>query len=148
MEVILIDDVKNLGIEGEVLEVADGYARNYLLPERLAVNATPANKQRFEKKQQQLTEKRERLEADARERAEQLRELTLTIEKNASEEGSLYGSVSQSEIAELLQDEGFEDLAAKQIIIDEAIKEVGEHRFRVNLAGSVDAEVTLEVVAA
>lgn len=148
MEVILKENVKNLGLEGELVDVADGHARNLLFPRGMAVRATQQNIERYEKQREQLEERREKLEADAQELADQINALSLEIEKNASEEGSLYGSVSQSDIGELLRDEGFEQIKDKQIIIEESIKEVGEYLIRVKVFETVEAEVELEVVPA
>lgn len=146
MEVILKENVKNLGLEGELVDVADGHARNLLFPRGMAVRATQHNLERYEKQREQLEERREKLEADAQELADQLNSLSLEIEKNASEEGSLYGSVSQSDIGEVVREEGFEEIKDKQIIIEESIKEVGEYSIRVKVFESVEAEVELEVV--
>ena len=146
MEVILKENVKNLGLEGELVDVADGHARNLLFPRGMAVRATQHNLERYEKQREQLEERREKLEADAQELADQLNSLSLEIKKNASEEGSLYGSVSQSDIGEVVREEGFEEIKDKQIIIEESIKEVGEYSIRVKVFESVEAEVELEVV--
>ncbi len=146
MEVILTDDVKNLGLKGEVVDVADGYARNYLLPQQLVVRATEANRERFERNQEEIEQKREKMVEEAQDLADALETLTLTLEKVASEEGSLYGSVNQSDITDELSREGFDQVKSKQVIIDEAIKELGEYEVRINLAGSVEAKVSVEVV--
>lgn len=148
MELILRDDVKNLGLKGELVEVKDGFARNFLLPNQRAVRATDANVKQYEKEQEQLEEKRERKIENARDLADELKTLELTIEKNASEEGSLYGSISQSDIAETLHDEGYDDIHSKQVIIEDGIKEIGEYSVRIQIFESVEAEVELEVVPA
>jgi len=148
MEVILKENVKNLGLEGELVDVADGHARNLLFPQGMAVRATQQNLDRYEEQREQLEERRDKLEADAQELADRLHTLSLEIEKNASEEGSLYGSVSQSDIGERIREEGFEDIKDKQIIIEKSIKEVGEYSIRVKVFESVETEVELEVVPA
>ncbi len=147
MEVILTEDVKNLGLKGEVVDVADGYARNFLLPQQMVVRATDANRERFERDQEDIEQQREEMIEEAQDRADALETLQLKLEKAASEEGSLYGSVSQADIAEELEREGFEEIKPKQVIIDEAIKELGEYEVRINLAGSVEARVSVEVAA-
>jgi len=148
MEVILKENVKNLGLEGELVDVADGHARNLLFPQGMAVRATQQNLDRYEEQREQLEERRDKLEADAQELADRLHTLSLEIEKNASEEGSLYGSVSQSDIGDIIREEGFEDIKDKQIIIEKSIKEVGEYSIRVKVFESVETEVELEVVPA
>lgn len=145
MEVILTEDVKDLGLEGELHEVADGYARNYLFPKQRAVHATSRNKERYRQKQEKIEERRERKIEEARERAEDLDGVRLTLEKSASEEGSLYGSVSQEDIIEHLHDEGFTEIDPADIVINEAIREIGEHTVLVDLTGSVRAELEVEV---
>jgi large subunit ribosomal protein L9 len=146
MEVILIEDVKNLGIEGEILEVADGYARNYLLPRQQVVRATDSNKKVYQKKQQDIEEQRELMEQKAQDRADALGTLDLKIQKAATEEGSLYGSLNAADIVEALAEEGFDDIKPKQIIISDPIREIGEYTVRINMAGSVEAEVDVEIV--
>lgn len=147
MEVILTEDVKNLGLEGEMHDVADGYARNFLLPQQKAVNATQGNKERYQEEQEKIEERREKMIADAEELAEELAEITLTLEKSASEEGNLYGSVSQEDILEKFDDEGFDSLTKKNIVINDAIREIGEYTITINLAGSVQTEVEVEIAS-
>jgi len=148
MKLILKNDVKNLGLEGEVVEVADGYARNFLLPNQRAVRASESNVKQFEKEQEDLKEQREKKKERAQDRADQLKTIELTLEENASEEGSLYGSISGTDIAERLQQEGYEDITAKQIGIENPIREIGEYSVRIQLFESVEAEVDIEVVPA
>lgn len=147
MEVILTEDVKNLGLEGELHDVANGYARNFLLPQQKAVNATEANKQRYKEEQEKIEERREKMVSEAESLAEELDETTLTIEKSASEEGNLYGSVSQEDILEELAEEGFDSLDKKNVVINEAIREIGEYTITINLAGSVQTEVEVEIAS-
>lgn len=146
MQLILRDDVKNLGLSGEVVEVEDGYARNFLLPNRKAVRATDSNLEQYQREQEQLEEQREARKEAAQDKADELKTLSLTLEKNASEEGSLYGSISQNEVAEALHDEGYEEIEARQVIIENAIKEIGDYSVRIKLFESIEAEVALEVV--
>ncbi|MFP4687807.1 MAG: 50S ribosomal protein L9 [bacterium] len=146
MEVILIDDVKNLGFEGEVLEVADGYARNFLFPREMAVRATDSNKKVFQKKQEDIEEKRKLMEEEAQDRADALETLKLTIRKAANEEGNLYGSLNASDVVDELFAMEFPEIKARQIIIPEPIREVGEYTIRVNMVGNIEAEVDIEIV--
>jgi large subunit ribosomal protein L9 len=148
MQLILKDDVKNLGLRGEVVEVEDGYARNFLLPNQKAVRATDANMKQYQREQEMLEEQREQRIEDARDRADELKTLELTLEKNAAEEGSLYGSISQEDVVDALEDEGYEDIQPRQVIIENAIKEIGDYTVRIKLFESVEAEVGLEVVPA
>ncbi|MFB6347579.1 MAG: 50S ribosomal protein L9 [bacterium] len=145
MEVILTEDVKNLGLEGELHEVADGYARNFLLPQQKAVHANERTKEQFKQKEEEIEERRRKMIDEAQELADELEAVSIKINKAASEEGNLYGSVTQEDIVEALEDEGFEDLTEESIVIDEAIREIDTYTIRINLAGSVEAEVELEV---
>lgn len=147
MEIILTENVQNLGLEGETVEVADGYARNYLFPEKMAVRATGANKERFQRRRERLEKERREREEEARNLADSLEGEAVTITEAASDEGSLYGSVGQEAVLDALTEAGFEELTARQIVIDEPIRETGEHSVRVSLAGSISAEVTVEVVS-
>lgn len=147
MEIILTENVRNLGIEGETVEVADGYARNYLFPEKMAVRATEANKKRFQRRRERLEKERREREEAARKLADSLEGEQVTLAESASDEGSLYGSVGQEDVLEALTEAGYEDLSAQQIVIDEPIRETGEHTVRVSLAGSISAEVKVEVVS-
>lgn len=145
MEIILTEDVKNLGLQGELHEVADGYARNFLLPQQKAVHANKRNKQQFKQEQEEIEQRRQKMIDEARELADELDDVSLQLNKAASEEGNLYGSVTQADIVEALEEKGFEDLNEEAIVIDDAIREIGDYTIRVNLAGSVEAEVALEV---
>ncbi len=146
MEVILTEEVKKLGFKGELLEVADGYARNYLLPEGMAVRATKQNRDRYERREEEITAHKEERKDEAQDKADALSTLTLTIEEEASEEGTLYGSVSPADIMEALEENGFEEITTKQIIMDKSLAELGEYTIRVSLLDSIEAEVNVEVV--
>jgi large subunit ribosomal protein L9 len=145
MEIILTEDVKNLGLEGEIHNVADGYARNFLFPEQKAVQANDRNKEQYKRAQEEIQERREKMIEEAESLAENLNETSLTLEKPASEEGSLYGSVNQEDILEALHEEGFENLSKETVVINEAIREIGDYTVTINLAGSVQAEVEVEI---
>ncbi|MFB6356189.1 MAG: 50S ribosomal protein L9 [bacterium] len=146
MEIILTEDVRNLGLEGELVEVADGYARNYLFPNQLAVTANESNKKQYKIEQDQIQQRREKQVEVAREMSDDLDGLSLTLEKSASEEGNLYGSVNQSDVAEAVRNNGFDEIDDRQVIIDNPIRELGEYTVRVNFVEDLEAEVRIEVV--
>lgn len=146
MEIILTENVKDLGLEGETVEVADGYARNFLIPEKKAVQATEGNVERFKRRKERLEQERQEREERAQALAEELEGLELTLVEAASDEGNLYGSVNQEDLAEALHEAGHEDVASSDIIIDDPIRETDEHTVRISLAGSVSVEVNVEVV--
>jgi large subunit ribosomal protein L9 len=146
MEVILREHVDNLGRRGEIVKVADGYARNYLLPRKLALLATDGNKQRIEKERVKF----EAAEAEERKVAEALAarmsSLELEIARRVGETEALYGSVTSSDVAEALAAKGF-DLDRRKIQLQEPIKKLGAYEIPVRLQRDVTATVKLKVVA-
>jgi large subunit ribosomal protein L9 len=137
--------VEHLGDRGDIVSVAAGYARNYLLPKRLALPATSGNLRTLEH-QRRVWEVKETREADeAREMAQRLSGIELTTSKKAGESGTLFGSVTSSEIAELLAAKGVE-LDRRKILLDEPIKSLGAHVIGVKLHRQVAGEIRIEVV--
>lgn len=148
MEVILTEEVKSLGFPGELVDVAPGYARNFLFPQNLAVRASGENREKFERKQADIEAQKERRLEEAQDLADSLSTISLTLEKSASEEGTLYGSVTPDDIVEALESNGIAGLNPRQVIIDEAIGELGEFSVRIRLVGDLEPEVEVEVVPA
>ena len=146
MEVILLKDQRHLGTRGEVVKVKPGFARNYLLPQGIALEATPGNLKYFGqiKTKIDLEHAREREVAQAI--ADKLQGLRLEVAKRVGETETLYGSVTATEVAELLAAKGFE-VDRRRIDLEGGIKTVGEHQVRVELHSEVVAEVTVDVVA-
>jgi len=146
MEVILLEKVKNLGDIGDRVKVRPGYGRNYLIPFRKAVPATPENIQRFEAERAELERKaREQLEA-AQQRKEQLEGLTVTITSKAGDEGRLFGSVGVRDIAEAVTAAGV-PLAKNEVSLPEGpIRAVGEYEVTVHLHPDVEGTVKVNVV--
>jgi large subunit ribosomal protein L9 len=146
MEVILREHVDNLGRRGEIVKVADGYARNYLLPRKLALLATDGNKQRIEKERVRF----EAAEAEERKIAEaisaRMNNLEVEIARKVGETEALYGSVTSSDIAEALAKKGF-DVDRRKIQLHEPIKRLGEFDVPVKLQRDVTATIKLKVVA-
>jgi large subunit ribosomal protein L9 len=144
MEVILRDHVDNLGKRGEVVKVADGYARNYLLPRKLALPATEANKKWIER-ERKIAEARDHEERGAAEAiAARLTVLELTIAKKVGENDQLYGSVTNADIAEVLAKKGFE-IDRRKILLPDPIKTLGEHTVPVKLHRDVTAQLKVRV---
>jgi len=145
MEVILRTHVDNLGKRGEVVKVADGYARNYLLPRKLALLATEGNKQRIEKERARFdaAEAEEKKVAEAM--SARMNGLDLEISRKVGETEALYGSVTTSDIAEALGKKGFE-VDRRKIQLQEPIKRLGEFDIPVKLQREVVATVKLKVV--
>jgi large subunit ribosomal protein L9 len=146
MEVILREHVDNLGRRGEIVKVADGYARNYLLPRKLALLATEGNKQRIAKERVKF----EAVEAEERRIAEamaaRMNNLELEISRRVGETEALYGSVTSSDLGEALAKNGF-DVDRRKIQLQEPIKRLGEFDIQIKLQRDVTATVKLKVVA-
>ena len=143
MQVILRDRLENLGDAGEVVNVKPGYARNYLLPRKLAVEATASNVKQIEQERAALLKKEAKERATAEGQADQMRKLSLAFERKVGEHGMLYGSVTSMDIAEALKERGYE-IDRRRITLREAIKETGD--FTVTLRLHRDVNVELPVV--
>ena len=147
MKIILTDEVRGLGHRGDVVDVRDGYARNFLLPQGLAFLANAANMRRLEEEKSRYDERVMREKAVAEKAAERMNGLRLTLVKKAGEGDVLYGSVTSSEIADLLSEKGIE-VDRRRIELEEPIKRVGEHQVHVKLHRDVTVPITIEVQAA
>lgn len=145
MKVILKEDVKSLGKAGEIVNVSDGYARNYLIPKGIALIADEKNIKAFELQKKRLLESIEKERSATKEFAERLKNLSLTIKAKAGEEGKLFGSITTMDISEALKREGIE-LDRKKIILQEPLKRIGEYRIPVKLPHDITSEFTLRVV--
>jgi large subunit ribosomal protein L9 len=144
MEVILRDHVDNLGKRGEIVKVADGYARNFLLPRKLALPATDANRKWVER-ERKIAEARDLEERGAAEAiATRLNALELTISRKTGENDQLYGSVTNGDIAELLAAKSF-DIDRRKILLPDPIKALGENTVPVKLHRDVTANVRVTV---
>lgn len=146
MEVILKDDVPNLGEMGDIVEVADGYGRNYLIPEGLATQATSGKKAQIRHKQKQIELEKEEQREAAREVLEELDGISVSVPSRVAESDRLYGSVSARDVAEVLRDEGF-DIEHKDVLMDEPFRELGIYRVPVKLASGINAHVRVWVMA-
>lgn len=147
MKVILKRDVKGLGREGEMKDVKTGYARNFLLPQQAAVIADLGAVKNWERRRGEREERDRAERAAAEAMAARLNELKLQIAVKAGEKNRLFGSVTNREIADLLEKEGIE-IDRHNIQIREPIKTVGDHRVAVRLASGIDAQVQVTVVPA
>jgi large subunit ribosomal protein L9 len=147
MEVILRDHVENLGRRGEIVKVADGYARNFLLPRNLALPATEGNRKRVER-ERRLVDARETEDRQAAEAvAARLAALDLSVARKVGENGQLYGSVTNADIAELLLEKGFE-IDRRKILLPDPIKLLGETTVPVKLHRDVAAQLKVVVTKA
>lgn len=145
MEVILLQDMRGLGGRGEVVDVKPGYARNYLYPRELAAPSTVANRHWFESQRAKFDARHAAERSAAAEIAAELVAVKLTIAKRASETGTLYGSVTPTEIVDALASRGVR-IHRRMVDLSGSIKALGEHVVRVDLHTEVVAEVLVEVV--
>ena len=146
MEVILREDVQNLGTVGDIVKVKPGFARNYLLPRGLAVIADHRNVHVLEHQKRVVADKREHDRRQAHTAAQALSSIRVTIKARAGEEGKLFGSVTNLDIEKALSEQGV-SVERRRIRLDEPIKSIGEHIVPVHLGVGVDAQVTVVVEA-
>ncbi len=146
MEVILKEDIPNLGKMGEIVRVRDGYARNYLLPRGLVLVADKKNLKGFEHQKRVITAQRERVVKQAQGLSEKLAAVSLMIPVKVGEEGKLFGSVTNIDIEKALRVKGF-DIERRKIHLDEPIKSVGDYEVPIRLTADVTAPVRVSVIA-
>ena len=144
MKVILKQDHENLGKHGEAVNVKDGYAMNYLIPNHIAVKATASNLRTLEELKKQRAKKVHKETEDARQLAGQLSTLDLLIKAKAGEDDKLFGSITSQIISEALAEKGFA-IDKKHIILEEPIKHVGAFPVEVKLTGEVSAQLNVQV---
>ena len=148
MEVILKQDVPNLGYANEKLNVKPGYARNYLIPKGMAILATETNKKILAENLKQKAHKEDKVRNEAEELAKALNGLTVKIGAKAAESGKIFGSVNALQIAQALKDQFKFDVDRKKIHVDgEHIKELGTYKAKINLHKEVHVEISFEVFA-
>jgi len=145
MKVILKEDIKKIGSMGQIVTVADGFARNYLVPKGLAVQANIKNMKSLEHAKKVIQEKSKKMKTSVQDFADRLSKITLVIKAKAGEEGKLFGSVTTMDIAEQLKNEGIE-IDKKKISLDEPIKRIGTYAVSVRLHPEIDTQINLQVV--
>ena len=147
VKVILKHDVENLGESGQVVDVKAGFARNYLIPQRIAYEASAANVRRIEEERRREEERSRRDYLEARRRASRLEGLSLTFHARAGAEGKLFGSVTNSDIADRANEQGALDfeLDRRQVILEEPIKQLGAFLVPVRLHAEVEVEIAVNV---
>ena len=145
MEVILREDIENLGARGQVVKVTPGYARNFLLPKKMAVAATEANKKIVEQERQAHLRRDSKAKSEAEDLSKMLSGVTVTIAQKAGENDQLFGSVTSKDVAEALERQKF-TIDRRKVLLDEPIKQLGEHKVPVRLHKDVTAEVIVQVV--
>ncbi|MDR1792946.1 MAG: 50S ribosomal protein L9 [Bacteroidales bacterium] len=147
MEIILKEDVLNLGFTNDIVSVKDGYARNYLFPQRLAIPATDSNKKVLQEMLRQRSHKLEQAKVQADLLAGKLRDVLLKIKMKSSSEGTVYGSVTNAMVAEALKNQYDIEIDRKKINIPGGhIKELGQHKINIPLHKEINVELTLDIV--
>lgn len=146
MEVILTEDVPNLGEMGEIVEVANGYGRNYLIPQGMAEPATAARKRQIEHRIAVIDARKEKEREEARGMLGDIDGVSISVPSRVAEGDKLYGSVTARDIAEVLNQQGH-DVARKQVQLDEPIGELGIYEIPIKLASGIFAHIRLWVVA-
>lgn len=145
MKVLLQADVESLGSAGQIVTVKPGYARNYLIPRKLAVIADEKNVRVFEHLKRQTEEKIRKIKKASETLSEKLAQLTLQIPCRVGEEGKLFGSVTNMQISDALKKAGF-DIDRKKIIIEQPMKVLGSYEVKVKLEGNITATLKIELI--
>ncbi len=148
MKVILLQDVKGKGKKGQMLEVSDGYARNYMLPRKIAVEATADAMNTKKMNDKAAAEKEAKERAEAMETSKKLRELTLTVAAKGGGAGRLFGSVTNQEIADALKANAGIALDKRKIVIADPIKSIGTYTVQCKLGYEITAPLTVKIVEA
>jgi large subunit ribosomal protein L9 len=145
MEVILREDVEKLGTRGQLVKVASGYARNFLLPKRLAVAATESNKKIVEQERHAHLRREAKVVGEAGDLAKLMGTVVVTISQKAGENGQLFGSVTSKDIADALEAQGY-TIERRKIALEEPIKSLGEFKIPLRLHREVTVEIAVNVV--
>jgi len=147
MEVILLENIKNLGKIGSKVKVANGYARNFLLKQKKALVASKENLEIFEKKKDELNKINQNQKEAALKIKKAIDKFEVKIQKNSMEGGALYGSLSIKEIIQNLENNNFKNISASMIEIKEVIKKIGDYNVKINLHAEVQASIKVKVVS-
>lgn len=145
MKVILTTDVQSVGKQGDIMDVKDGLARNFLLPKRLAIKATPGNLKLWEQKSSSLRKKEDKIKEEASSLASRIEGTKITIPVKVGEEEKIFGSVTTQSISDALGELGYE-VSKKQIDLEHPIKTLGTHEVVIKLYHDVNVNVSVEVV--
>ncbi len=146
MKVILVKDMEKLGNVGDIVEVKDGYGRNFLVPQGIALPASNSNVRKVRNEIESLKKKATKQLDKFEELAEKLSSVRLTIKHEAGEEGKLFGSVTTSQIEKALEEAGFKEIEKKQIILEKPIRETGTYDVKIHLFQSIEATITVDIV--
>ena len=147
MKVILLDNIKGVGKKDEIINASDGYARNYLFPKKLAVEATKENLSKLDSKNEANKFKKQNEKNESEQIAKQLKEITLTINVKAGESGKIFGGVTSNEISENLKNQYKIEVDKKKIEVKETIKNLGRFNINIKLYEGVNAKLNVNITA-
>ena len=145
MEIILREDIKGLGYKDDIVTVKGGYGRNYLIPEGLAIIASPSNKKMIEENIRQASHKAEKVKKDAEDIAAKLEGVVLEIAAKAGESGKIFGAVTTLQLADALKEKGF-DIDRRRISLNQDVKQLGEYTAEIDLHKQVKQDISIQVV--
>ena len=145
MEVILIDDVFDLGRRGEIVRVADGYGRNYLIPKQLAIPVTPVNRKIIEQQRLSIAKKEAKYTEEAELLAQELGQTHILISRKSGDAGTLFGSVTSKDIVNLLKTSGIQ-IDRRKVMLHQPIKNIGNYRISIRLHSDVTAELLVSIL--
>lgn len=145
MKVLLIKSVEDLGLGGDIVDVADGYARNYLFPRNLAIKATSAAIKSTELYRSRALEEQARISDESQKLADRLKGFAVVINAAADDTGHLYGSVNERHIAEIINEAGF-DIDIEQVLLSEHLKALGEYPVSVKIYGDMRTEIVVRIL--
>ena len=146
MQVILREDIDTLGKIGDVVKVADGYGRNYLVPMKKAIEATPKNVHAMDHAKKMVSDRIRKMKKEATVEADKIKSVSVLIKVKTGEEGKLFGAVTSKDIAEAVKAQGVE-IDKRKIVLDEPIKRVGDYTVTVKLHTDITADIKVSVVA-
>ncbi len=147
MEVILIQDVDNLGGVNEVVKVKNGYARNYLLPRKLAVENSPSNKKQLEERMKQVRKKEDKMLAEINSVIAKLNEAPIKLGAKTGTSGKIFGSITTLQLSRAIRDQRGYDIDRKKMTIPEDVKELGSYKATIDFGNGKSTEIDIEVVA-
>ena len=146
MKVILRSDITNVGRQGEIKDVSAGFARNYLVPQNLAMEATPQNMKVWEREKTKLEKQREEIINRAKDAASKMEASEFAVKVKVGENGKVFGSVTTSNISKLFEEQGFE-VSKRDILLSDSIKELGNYEISIRLHPEVVAKIKLSVTS-
>jgi large subunit ribosomal protein L9 len=145
MKVFLLKDVERVGLAGEILKVAEGYAANFLIPKKLAVEITPSNEKLYQSKIKVVEHRKEVVATKTSMLAEKMASIKLTLKRKMHDDGKLYGAIGASEVVDLLAEKGF-GIGKSQVDFEKSIKEKGSYQVTIKLSSKLQPKITLVVL--